>query len=143
MGEILQNWVIFNEGVHKSISEKEFRDDRTIILEHGKPMIFGKNKDKGLILDGFDIKAVTIGENGITENDLLVHDAKCKDNIFHRKLAMMNNEEGLPVAMGVIRAVEAPVYDQEVEKQIADVQAKKKERTLRDYLLSCETWEVK
>ncbi|MEG1585644.1 MAG: 2-oxoacid:ferredoxin oxidoreductase subunit beta [Bacteroidales bacterium] len=143
--EILQNCVIFNDGIHKYISDKDFRADRSIILEQGKPMIFGAQRDKGIVLDGFSLKAVTIGENGITEKDLLVHDATVKDNALHLKLAMMGTMPGdtLPVAFGVIRSVESPVYDQEVEAQIAQVQEKKKERTLRDFLMSGEIWEVK
>lgn len=143
--EVLQNCVIFNDGIHKWVSDREFRADRSIILEHGKPMIFGANRDKGIMLDGLELKVVTLGENGVTEKDLLVHDATTRDNIMHLKLAMMgvNPEDGLPIAFGVIRSVEAPVYDREVEKQIADVQAKKKERTLREFLMSGEIWEVK
>ena len=143
--EVLQNCVIFNDGIHKWVSDREFRADRSIILEHGKPMIFGANRDKGIVLDGLELKVVTLGENGVTEKDLLVHDATTRDNIMHLKLAMMgvNPEDGLPIAFGVIRSVEAPVYDREVEKQIADVQAKKKERTLREFLMSGELCEVK
>ena len=139
--EILQNCVIFSDGIHSFVSDKDFRADRSIILEHGKPMVYGKNKDKGLILDGLNIKSVTIGENGITEKDLLVHDATTQDMTLHCKLAMMG--EDLPVAFGVIRSVDAPVYDEEVENQIKEVQQKKKERTLQEFLLSGETWEVK
>ena len=139
--EILQNCVIFNDDIHKSVVDKEFRAERTVFLQHGKPMIFGKNNDKGLVLEGFNLKAVTLGENGITEKDILVHDAKCADNTLHYKLATMGGE--LPLALGVIRAHESPTYEAEVEKQIAEVQAKSSVRTLKDYLLAGETWEVK
>ncbi|MEG0947990.1 MAG: 2-oxoacid:ferredoxin oxidoreductase subunit beta [Bacteroidales bacterium] len=143
--EILQNCVIFNDGIHKWVSDKDIRAERSIILEQGKPMIFGANRDKGIVLDGFNLKVVKIGENGVTEADLLVHDATIRDNILHLKLAMMgvDPEDELPIAFGVIRSVESPVYDQEVERQIAEVQAKKKERTLREFLMSGEIWEVK
>ena len=142
--EILQNCVIFNDGIHKYVSDKDFRADRSIILEQGKPMIYGANRDKGLILDGYQIKSVTIGENGITEKDLLVHDATTEDNSMHFKLAMMGTkEDGLPLAFGVIRSVDAPCYDEAVNEQIAEVQSKKKERTLREFLMHGEIWEVK
>ncbi|MEG1723457.1 MAG: 2-oxoacid:ferredoxin oxidoreductase subunit beta [Bacteroidales bacterium] len=143
--EILQNCVIFNDGIHKWVSDKDIRAEGSIILEQGKPMIFGANRDKGIVLDGFNLKVVKIGENGVTEADLLVHDATIRDNILHLKLAMMgvDPEDELPIAFGVIRSVESPVYDQEVERQIAEVQAKKKERTLREFLMSGEIWEVK
>ncbi|MGL4293431.1 MAG: 2-oxoacid:ferredoxin oxidoreductase subunit beta [Bacteroidales bacterium] len=143
--EILQNCVIFSDGIHKWVSDREVRAERSIILEHGKPMIFGTNRDKGLVLDGMTLKVVTIGENGVTEKDLLVHDVTTRDNCLHLKLAMMSTDDNseLPIAFGVIRAVESPVYDQEVEKQIADVQHKKTARTLREFLLGEEGWEVK
>ena len=140
--EVLQNCVIFTDGVHDYYSDKETRPDRTIILKHGEKMIFGANRDKGLVLDGLKLKVVTIGENGVTQEDLLTHDATEADNALHYKLALMHNE-GLPLAIGVIRNVEAPVYDQEVKAQIAEVQANKPQRKLRDFLLSGETWEVK
>lgn len=149
--EMLCNCVIFADGIHKLVTDPAVRADKTILLEDGKPMIYGKNRDKGLILDGWDIKPVTIGENGITEKDLLVHDAKKADPTFHLKLAMMGYspygyagaDDDLPIALGVIRDVEAPTYDWAVNDQIEDVKGKKKQRTLRDLLLSGDTWEVK
>ena len=143
--EILQNCVIFNDGIHKWVSDKEYRADRSILLEQGKPMIFGANRDKGLVLDGMDIRVVQIGVAGVTVDDLLVHDATCQDNLLHMRLAMMGTDGkgDLPIALGVIRSVDAPVYDQEVEAQIETVRGKKKERCLRDFLMSGEIWEVK
>ena len=139
--ECLVNCVIFNDGAHNWISEKETRYDRIIILEHGKPMIFGKNSDKGLVADGFNLKVVTLGENGITEADLLVHDAKCEDTTLQTKLAMMEGPD-FPIAIGVIRDVEADTYDAETEQQIADVQAKSKVKTFDDLIDSLEQWEM-
>lgn len=140
--EVLQNCVIFADGIHDEFSERTTRAEKTIILRHGEKMIFGANRDKGLMLDGIKLKVVNIGENGITENDLLTHDANEKDNFLHYKLAMMHHD-GFPMALGVIRNVEAAAYDQEVAKQIADVQAMEPIRKLQDFLLSGETWEVK
>lgn len=139
--ECLVNCVIFNDGAHNWISEKETRYDRIIILEHGKPMIFGKNSDKGLVADGFNLKVVTLGENGITEADLLVHDAKCEDTTLQTKLAMMEGPD-FPIAIGVIRDVEADTYDAETEQQIADVQAKSKIKSFDDLIDSLEQWEM-
>lgn len=139
--EVLVNCVIFNDGIHKKITDKEYRADKTIFLRHGEKMLFGKNNEKGLVLDGLKLKAVTIGEDGYTLDDILVHDAHTPENTMHLMLAMMSGD--LPVAMGVIRDVEAPVYDVEVEKQIAEVQAKKPIRKLQDFLMSGEVWEVK
>jgi 2-oxoglutarate ferredoxin oxidoreductase subunit beta len=139
--ECLVNCVIFNDGAHSWLSEKETRYDRIIILEHGKPMIFGKNSDKGLMADGFNLKVVTLGENGVSEADLLVHDAKCEDSTLQMKLALMEGPE-YPVAIGVIRDVESGTYDAETEQQIADVQAKSKIKTFDDLIDSCEQWEM-
>lgn len=139
--EILQNCMIFNNGIHSGIADKEVRADRTIHLRHGEKMLFGKNNEKGIVADGFALKAVEIGKDGWTIDDVLVHDAHCPRNFLHQQLAMMDGNE-LPVAVGVIRDVEAPVYDQEVALQVETVKAKKGFSTLRDMLLAGDTWTV-
>lgn len=127
--EILQNCVIFNDGIHNYISDKTTRAERTIILRHGEKMVFGANNDKGIVLDGFKLKAVTIGQDGYTMDDVLVHDATEPDNALHFKLAMMGcmGDTDMPVAMGVIRNVDAPTYDACVEQQVEEVKNKKKD----------------
>ncbi len=139
--ECLVNCVIFNDGAHGWLAEKETRSDRLILLEHGKPMIFGKEANKGLMLDGFNLKVVTIGQNGITEADILVHDAAYQDTTLQMKLALMEGPE-LPIAVGVIRDVEEETYDAAVETQIAEVQAKSKVKTFDDLSATCEKWEM-
>ncbi|VBB47549.1 2-oxoglutarate oxidoreductase subunit KorB [uncultured Paludibacter sp.] len=139
--ECLVNCVIFNNGAHGWLSEKETRADRLIFLEHGKPMIYGKDRNKGLILDGFNLKAVTIGENGITEKDILVHDAKCEDSTLQLKLAMMEAPD-LPIAVGVIRDFEDETYDEAMEKQIAEIKSKSKIHSFDELIDSLEQWKV-
>jgi 2-oxoglutarate ferredoxin oxidoreductase subunit beta len=139
--EVLVNCVIFNDSIHKNITDKAFRDEKTIFLRHGEKMLFGKEKEKGIVLDGLKLKAVTIGQDGYTLDDVLVHDAHEKDNILHTMLSMMSGD--LPVALGVIRDVEAPTYDESVAQQISEVQAKKPVRKLHDLLMSGEIWEIK
>lgn len=139
--ECLVNCVIFNDGAHGWLAEKEYRADRTIALEHGKRMIFGKDNNKGLVLDGLNLKIVTIGENGITENDILIHDATCEDTTLHMKLALMEGPE-MPIALGVIRDVAEESYDAEVEAQIVEVQAKSKIKTFDELIDSLEQWEM-
>ena len=143
--EILQNCVIFNDGIHNYISDKTTRAERTIILRHGEKMVFGANNDKGIVLDGFKLKAVTIGQDGYTMDDVLVHDATEPDNALHFKLAMMGcmDDTDMPVAMGVIRNVDAPTYDACVEQQVEEVKNKKKDHNLMELLRQGETWEVK
>jgi 2-oxoglutarate ferredoxin oxidoreductase subunit beta len=139
--EVLVNCVIFNAGIHASVADREYRAEKTIFLRHGEKMIFGKDRDKGLVAAGLRLKAVTIGQDGYTEDDVLVHDAHEQDRVLHNMLAMMEGD--LPVAMGIIRDVEAPVYDQSVHRQIEEVKARKPERTLHEILMAGETWEIK
>ncbi|WP_108822474.1 2-oxoacid:ferredoxin oxidoreductase subunit beta [Dysgonomonas sp. Marseille-P4361] len=141
--EVLQNCVIFNDDIHKNIVDKAWRADRTILLKHGEKMLFGANQEKGLVMDGWSLKAVTIGEDGYTIDDVLVHDVTLEDNTLHTKLGLMSHEAGLPVALGVIRDVKAPNYDTCVEEQIKEVQAKNPIRKLTDYLMTKDVWEVK
>ena len=139
--ECLVNCVIFNDGAHGWLAERETRSDRLIFLEHGKPMIFGKEGNKGLVLDGFELKVVTIGENGVTEADILIHNATCENATLQTMLAMMEGPD-FPIAMGVIRAVEDETYDAAVEAQIAEIQAKSKIKTFDELVASCEQWEM-
>ncbi|MFM2291939.1 MAG: hypothetical protein RIS29_1752, partial [Bacteroidota bacterium] len=139
--ECLVNCVIFNDGAHSWLSEKESRAERLIFLEHGKPMIFGKEGNKGLVQEGFKLKVVTIGEGGYTKEDILVHDACCEDATLHTMLAMMEGPE-FPIAMGVIRSVADETYDEAVESQIAEIQAKSKLKSFDDLIDSCEQWEM-
>jgi 2-oxoglutarate ferredoxin oxidoreductase subunit beta len=138
--EMLVNCVIFNDGAHRWLSDKEMREERTIMLRHGEKMIFGKNRAKGLVLDGFNLKAVTIGENGVTEADILTHDATSEDYTLHLKLSLMQGPD-LPVAMGVIRAVEQETYDAAVHQQIVQVQASTSVKTFDDLVETFELWE--
>ena len=139
--ECLVNCVIFNDGAHGWLSEREFRTDRLIMLEHGKPMVFGKDLNKGLMLDGFNLKVVTIGENGIKESDILIHDASCEDTTLHMKLALMEGPD-MPVAVGVIRDVVEETYDGAMERQMVEVQAKSKIKTFDDLIATCEQWDM-
>jgi len=140
--EILVNCVIFNDKTHAVVTDKENRADRTIALKHGEPMIFGKERDKGLILDGMKIKVVKIGENGITEKDLLVHDAEEENPGLHSVLIDMKYPE-FPIALGVIRAVKDKTYDDNVRDQVIDVREHAKIHNMDELLHSGATWEVK
>ncbi len=140
--EILQNCVIFNNDTHEMIVRKEVRDDRIILLEHGKKMIFGKEKEKGLIIDGQEIKAVKIGENGVTMDNVLVHDETCKNPNIHYMLARMTYPE-LPVAIGVIRSVEQPTYETLMAEQIEQVKKLSDIKSVKELLYSGKTFEIK
>ena len=136
--EIMQNCVIFNDKTHEQITSKELKADNQIYLEHGKPMIFGKNRDKGLVLDGMKLKVVKIGENGITEDKILVHDATTPDIAIHYMLVKMALPE-FPVAMGVIRQIDAPIYESMLYEQVAATKEKGKPKNVNELLRSGNT----
>jgi 2-oxoglutarate ferredoxin oxidoreductase subunit beta len=140
--EILQNCNIFNDGAWEALTEKEVRDDRTLLLEHGKPLIFGKNDEKGIRLKGLGLEVVSLG-NGITEKDLVVHDERHPSPAYSFLLAKMDELPGFPCPLGVIRAVDGPHYEREMSQQIQDVIAKKGKGDLAKLLLEGDVWEVK
>ncbi len=139
--EVLQNCVIFNDAIHDVIAARDVRDDRTIILKHGQPMIFGKENDKGLILDGLKLRVVKIGEGGITEKDILVHDAAEANPGIHYMLANMRYPD-YPMALGVIRSVDGHTYDEDMVNQINAIREKSKIKCVDDLLRSGSTWKV-
>jgi len=141
MVEILQNCVIFNDGIHDEINDPAHRAERQLVLEHGKPMIFGANNEKGIVFDRGRLKAVVIGENGVTIDDILVHDETELDPTVHMALINLQGPE-MPVAFGVIRKVPALVYDAEMVAQIDRVQQTSKIKCVDDLLVSGNTWEV-
>ena len=112
-----------------------------LVLEHGKPMIFGKERDKGIRLDGLHPEVVTLGEDGVTEADLLVHDEDAEDPYLALILSRMFWPE-FPVPVGVLRAVERPTHDQLIEEQIATAIAASGAGDLEELLNGGETWTV-
>ena len=140
--EIMQDCVIFNHGTHDNIYDKASRAKNTIYVKHGQPLVFGENNEYGLAQEGFGLKVVEIGKDGITMDDILVHDAKCEDNTLQLKLALMGDGDGFPVALGVIRDVDAPTYNDAVEAQIEEVKAQKKYHTFAELLETNDIWEV-
>ncbi len=139
--EVLQNCVIYNDKAHKVLTDKAHKEDRQLIIEHGKPMIFGKERNKGIVLDGLKLKTVTIGEDGITEKDILVHDAHSENPILHLMIAKMSQPE-FPVAFGIIRAVKTDTYENKLMKQIELVKESSSIKSMKDLLYSGNTWQV-
>jgi len=136
--EVLQNCPIFNDGCYTHITDKAVRADKQIYLEHDKPMIFGKERDKGLVLKGLKLEVVSIGENGITENDILIHDTKESDSTLHSMLVRLEN----PVATGIIRAVEELTFEEREDALTREVKANSKFNKVDDLFFSGETYEV-
>jgi len=139
--EVLQNCNIFNDGAWREFTDREFRDDRMLVLEHGKPLIYGKERNKGIRLRGLHPEIVTIGEDGVTEADLLVHDQHAEDPYLALILSRMFWPE-FPVPVGILRQVERPTYSDLVDGQIAQAIAKSGPGDLRTALMAGETWTV-
>ncbi len=142
--EVLQNCVIFNTTTYSEFAgDKSARAENTITLRHGEKMLFGAAKSRGLIFEDMRLKAVTIGEDGYTLDDVLTHDAHTPETTLHTMLAAMKYPE-LPVALGVIRCLDdAQVYDEAVVAQMEWVASSSKIKSVDDLLNSGETWEVK
>jgi 2-oxoglutarate ferredoxin oxidoreductase subunit beta len=138
---VQQNCVIFNDNTHASITDKEHRADRTIVLRHGEKMLFGKDKEKGLVMEENQLKVVTIGENGYTLDDILTHNAQNPNPGLHMMLTNMSFPE-FPFALGVIRAVKFPTYDDNVRDQVLDIKENAKINCVDDLLNSGDTYEV-
>ncbi|MFA4852030.1 MAG: 2-oxoacid:ferredoxin oxidoreductase subunit beta [Bacteroidales bacterium] len=140
--EILQNCVIYADGVYDNITAKDVRDDMQLILKNGEHMIFGKNKDKGIRLKGTKLEVVQLGVNGVSVDDILIHDQYGQDPGIHLMLAKM--EPPLyPVALGVIRSAMFSTYDDMVEEQIKKAKATSPIKCVDDLLNSGDTWEIK
>jgi 2-oxoglutarate/2-oxoacid ferredoxin oxidoreductase subunit beta len=141
--EILQNCNIFNDGAWETITEKEARSEQVVQLEHGKPLIFGKNRDKGIRLVGLDLEVVALG-NGTSEKDLLVHDEHNPNPVYAFALSRMDSMPGFPTPIGVLRALQGvPRYEDLIQQQIREVQARKGKGDLAKLLRAGDTWEVK
>jgi 2-oxoglutarate ferredoxin oxidoreductase subunit beta len=142
MVEVLQNCVIFNDDAHAAITARENRDDFQLHLTHGQPMLFGKDRRKGLRLNGLKLEVVTIGENGVTERDILVHDAHQEDPTLHLMLARLAPPH-YPMALGVIRQVRAKTFDEAVAEEAHRVKQTARYNSVDELLRSGETWQIK
>jgi 2-oxoglutarate ferredoxin oxidoreductase subunit beta len=139
MVEVIQNCVIFNDGAHDLITNKETREDNTLVLRHGEPMIFGKNRDRGITLENLKLKVIKFGENGYTEKDVLIHDAHEPNPGIHYRLAGMHLPE-YPVSLGVIRSIKDHTYDEAMRDQHVRVQEASKIKSMDELLNSGATW---
>jgi 2-oxoglutarate ferredoxin oxidoreductase subunit beta len=138
--EVYQNCKIFNDGVFDYATDKSIKSDNTLYLEHGKPLIFGKDRNKGIRLHGLDPEVVTLG-NGIEVDDLLMHDEKAEEPSLAYLLSRMVYPR-FPECVGVYRCVERPTYDELLNKQLEDVIRNKGRGKLEDLFASDDTWVV-
>ena len=137
--EILANCVIFNNKIHALITSRETKEENQLFLEAGKPMIFGKERDKGIVLHGTKLEVVKIGENGITEKDILVHDPTTEDSGIHTMLASMMPPD-FPAALGVIRSVKAETFEEAIWNTVEREKKESKLKSVDDLLRTGNTW---
>lgn len=139
--EIYQNCVVFNDGAYGALTDKETRADARVLLEHGKPVVFGKDRNRGIRLNGLQPEAVTIGENGITEADLMVHDETANNSGLAFLLSQFESPE-FPVPLGIFRALETPTYQDLSQHQAEQARASKGRGDLTRLLHSGDTWAI-
>jgi 2-oxoglutarate ferredoxin oxidoreductase subunit beta len=138
--EIYQNCNVFNDGAFLLFTEKETRDDHIVYLEHGKPLVFGKQRDRGIRLEGFTPRAVSLSEGKHSVNDLLVHDEN--DLTLAFILANMIHNPELPRAMGIFVSLDRPTYEEQLEDQIVRARSKKGPGDLQKLLEGEQTWTI-
>ncbi|MCJ9430694.1 2-oxoacid:ferredoxin oxidoreductase subunit beta [Kordiimonas marina] len=139
--EILQNCIVYNDAVWENITDKKTAADHQLLLEHGKKMLFGPDGNKGIRFnpDTIALEVVTVGEGGITEDDVLTHDET--NHQLARMLVELGAHPGEPMAMGVIYADQAD--HSYTDAVLAQVNAQKGRRSLKDMMYAGQTWEVK
>jgi len=140
--EILQNCIIFNDKAHELITSKETRDDYQLHLVSGEPMLFGKNKEKGIALVNGRLEVVTLGDYGVTLENILIHDAENIEIGIQMMLAQMAPPY-YPIALGIIRMAKRPTYDDLIVEQNKQAQTSSKIKCVDDLLNSGTIFEVK
>ena len=136
--EILQNCNIFNDGAFANITDKDSKGDTQLVLEHGKPLVFGRERDKGIRMAGHKLEVVDL-KNGFSESDLLVHDEQDAALAF---LLSTLQPPSFPAPVGIFRAVDRPAYDTALAEQVADAKKKAKSTDLDELFGQGDTWEV-
>lgn len=140
--EIYQNCNIFNDGAYEPVVNRAVRDERIVELQHGKPLRFGKDLKKGIRINQNKPEVVTIGENGISEKDLYVHDETISNPSIPYMLSQMDFPS-FPVPMGVLRNIQRPSYEEMIHEQNAAVVTEKGKGNLEKLLTGRDTWEIK
>jgi 2-oxoglutarate ferredoxin oxidoreductase subunit beta len=141
--EILQNCNVFNDGAFDGFADKSARADRTVMLEHGQPLIFGSNRDKTFTLNpgssGLGLDIVNVAD--LDEKDLIIYNEFADNNYFARMLASLD-EESYPVPLGVFRCIDKPRYGELLDEQIAEAMRNQGRGKLKDYIHAGDTWQV-
>ncbi|MEO8399986.1 MAG: 2-oxoacid:ferredoxin oxidoreductase subunit beta [Ignavibacteriaceae bacterium] len=141
--EIFQNCNIFNDGAFEHLTDKETKADNVLVLEHDKPMIFGKNNDKGIRLNGLTPEVINISNGEFSVNDVWIHDEFDKNSFRSYILSQFTELKNFPTPVGVFRQEIKSTYDEDLHKQIAEIKKSKGEGDLRKILFSGNIWDVK
>ncbi len=141
--EVFQNCNIFNDGAFDLLTDKETKDDHVIELKHGEPLVFGKNKDKGIRLEGFNPVIVDLTDGHYSINDLWVHDEFDPSPARASIIMSFDEKEGFPTPIGIFRQIIKETCEEGITRQIDEVKKKKGEGDLKKVLYSGNTWEVK
>jgi len=140
--EVYQNCNIFNDGAYELLTDKSTKADNVVVLEHGKPLVFGQNNDKGIRLNGFTPEVVNLTEGKYSVNDLWVHDEFDPDTTRAFIISQFTEKPGLPTPIGVLKQETKSTYDHDLHEQIDNIKITKGEGKLRDILFSGNTWKV-
>lgn len=140
--EIYQNCIVYNDAIFADFTEKKVAKERQLLAEHGKPLLFGTEGNKGIRLNPktLEMEVVIIGENGITEDDILVHD---KTNKVLAQMLVSLDHNTFPVVLGIIYHNPAPTFGDEIKNQKEEVMKQKKPASLSDLMKKGGTWVVK
>ncbi len=146
--EIYQNCNIFNDGAFETLTGRDTREDNVVYLEHGKPLVFGKNRDRGIRMVGLRPEVVELGgSTGIVEDDLIHHDETNRTlalilATLHASAAEDDGELGFPEPLGVLYRHERPTYEAQVQGQVDDAIAKRGRGDLDKLFRSGDTYEI-
>jgi 2-oxoglutarate ferredoxin oxidoreductase subunit beta len=142
--EVFQNCPVFNDGAYTFLTDKAVKADQLLRMEQGKPLVFGKDGKKGIRFNPqtAELEVVTIGANGVTEKDILVHDAKREDPTIAFMLANLSEKAGFPTPIGVFRDVQKPTCEEMTWQLINGAKAKKGAGDLEKLLAGGDTWTI-
>jgi 2-oxoglutarate ferredoxin oxidoreductase subunit beta len=140
--EIYQDCIVFNKDAFAPLTDKDTKEDMVLYLEHGEPMVFGKNGDKGIRLDGLQPKVVSLQDGQYSIADLLVHDEHDTFGTLSDILATFQERPGFPRPVGIIRNIRRPCYEDLLAEQIEKAVARFGEGDLSKLLAEGDTWEI-
>ncbi len=151
--EVMQNCVVFNDRTFEHLTEKDARGRFNLYLEHGKPLVFGENKEFGVRLNGVKLEIVRLGEDGVAEKDLVVHDeanaplayliSRMVSPSTRTDISSLPENQRFPLPLGVFRSERLPTLEERIDGQIAEQKKLKGEGDLRSLLVTGDSWEVK